>query len=86
MSREPVTLSRHRRVTACLHFALTATLLVGLLVAATAISMGIANADDLRAIVRPDTGLMIGLMILAVGAMGALSAAAVHLSSRWRDR
>jgi hypothetical protein len=64
---------------------LTASLVLGLLVAATAVGMGIARAEDLNAIVRPDTGLMIGLMLVAIAVMCALSAAAVHFSNRSRD-
>ena len=49
--------ARHRLPAVCIHLVLTATLVLGLLVAATAVGMGIARAEDLNAIVRPDTGL-----------------------------
>lgn len=87
MTREPIsTLPRRRLSMACMQFVLTLSLLFGLLVAVTAISMGIANAEDIGAIVRPDTGLMIGMLVVAVALMCALSAAAVRLVSRSRDR
>ena len=77
--------SRPRLPAVCVHLVLTATLVLGLLVAATAVGMGIARAEDLNAIVRPDTGLMIGLMLVAIAVMCALSAAAVHFGNRSRD-
>lgn len=87
MTREPLsTLPRRRHSMAFVQLALTLSLVAGLLIAATAISMGIANAEDLGAIVRPDAGLMIGMMVVAVAVMCALSAAAVHLGNRTRGR
>ena len=86
-TRDPLSTLPHRRLaTACVQLGLTVVLVFGLLVSATVVSIGIANAEDLGALVRPDTGVMIGLMVVAIAAMCALSAAAVHFGNRSRDR
>lgn len=76
---------RTRLTAACVQLVLTVCLVVGLLVAASAITVGIAQAETLEVIVRPDTGVMVALMLAAIAVMCALSAAAVHFGNRSRD-
>ncbi len=64
----------------------TLALVFSIMVAATAVSMGVARAQGVHAMNEPDTGLVIALMIGAIGIMGALSAVAVRLVGRPRSR
>jgi hypothetical protein len=75
-----------RASTAVLHLLMSGALVAAILVAATAVSMGVADAQGLNTITHPDTGLVLGLMLCAVGVMGALSAVAVRFAGRSRDR
>jgi hypothetical protein len=62
--------------------ALSATLVVCIMIAAAAVSM--ARAQTLNAIAEPDTSLVVAMLIAAIGVMGALSAVAVRLAGRFR--
>lgn len=65
---------------------MTAALVLSILVAASAVSMGVARAQALPAVGQPDTGLVLALTLAAVGLMGALSALAVRIAGRPRQR
>jgi hypothetical protein len=64
----------------------SATLLACILVAGTAISIGIAGAQGLSAGGEPDASLVLTLLAIAVAVMGVLSAAAVRFTGRPRSR
>lgn len=90
--RPPATVRRaearsHRLAAAALmNLAMSGALMAAILVAAGAVSMGVADAQGLNAMTQPDTGLVLGLMLCAVGVMGALSAVAMRLAGRSRQR
>jgi hypothetical protein len=68
------------------HLVMTIALSMAIAVAATAVSMGGASAQGAQVMTRPDTGLVLALLLVAVGVMGALSAVAVRLAGRTRHR
>jgi predicted lysophospholipase L1 biosynthesis ABC-type transport system permease subunit len=72
--------------TRCVEYIIITVLVGGIGIAATAISVGLANAQTLHAIAEPDTELMLAMLAAAVAVMGALSAAAVRLAGRSRQR
>ena len=72
--------------TARLHLLMTIALVAAIAVAATAVSMGAARAQSVQAITRPDTGLIVALLAAAIGVMGILSAFAVRIAGRPRQR
>jgi hypothetical protein len=65
---------------------MTGALVACIAVAATAVSMGFARAQGVAGIAEPDTGLVVALMVAAIGIMGALSAVAVRFAGRQRHR
>ncbi len=65
---------------------MAAALIGAIIVAAGAVSIGFARAQTPAAISEPDTGLVLALMAAAVGLMGGLSAIAVRLVGRPRQR
>lgn len=69
-----------------LQLMMTAALIVSIIIAATAVSIGAADAQSIRGATRPDTGLVLMLMLLAIGAMGVLSALAVRVACRSRPQ
>lgn len=71
---------------ALLHLLMTVGLILSIVVAATAVSIGAAGAQSMRNVSQPDTGLVLTLMLLAIGVMGALSALAVRLAGRSRPQ
>jgi hypothetical protein len=62
----------------------TTGLVLSLAVAGTAVTLGIARAQASGAVTEPDASLIVAMFAIAIAAMGLLSAAAVHLSSRPR--
>ena len=77
----------HRLAAAALmNLAMSGALMLAILVAATAVTMGVADAQALNGMAQPDTGLVLGLMLCAVGVMGALSAVAMRFAGRSRQR
>ncbi len=64
----------------------TSALVLSIGVVATAISIGFARAQALGTIQEPDTALVLTMMALAILVMGVLSAAAVRLVGRSRQR
>ncbi|HEX2215202.1 MAG TPA: hypothetical protein VHG27_00685 [Xanthobacteraceae bacterium] len=72
--------------TARMHLYMTVALAASIVIAAIAVSMGVAGAQSVHAFPQPDTGLVLALMLAAVGVMGALSALAVRLAGRFRQR
>jgi hypothetical protein len=48
------------------------------------VTLGIARAQASGAVTEPDASLIVAMFAIAIAAMGLLSAAAVHLSSRPR--
>ena len=64
---------------------MTLALAFAIAIAATAVSMGAARAQTAEAITQPDTGLVIALLIAAIGAIGALTVLAERLTSRPRQ-
>jgi divalent metal cation (Fe/Co/Zn/Cd) transporter len=71
---------------ALLQLLMAAALIVSIVIAATAVSIGAASAQSVRAMTQPDTSLVLMLMLLAIGVMGVLSALAVKLASRSRPQ
>lgn len=65
---------------------LSAAIVVCIMIAAAAVSMGFARAQTLNAVAEPDTGLVLAMLAAAIGVMGVLSAAAVRLAGRSRQR
>lgn len=65
---------------------MTLALAFAIAVAATAVSIGAARAESVQAITRPDTGLVITLLIAAIGVIVALTAVAGRLTGRPRQR
>ena len=65
---------------------LSALIVVCILIAATAVSAGFARAQSLNAMTEPDSGLVLAMLVTAIGVMGALSAVAVRLAGRSRSR
>jgi hypothetical protein len=65
---------------------LSAIIVVAIMIAATAVSMGFARAQTLNAVAEPDTSLVLAMLAAAIGVMGALSAVAVRLVGRSRPR
>jgi hypothetical protein len=70
----------------CVEYVIMAVLVAGIGIAATAISVGFASAQTLHAIAEPDTELMLAMLAAAIALMGVLSAAAVRLAGRSRQR
>jgi hypothetical protein len=66
--------------------AMTLALAFAIAIAATAVSIGAARADTVQAITRPDTGLVLTLLIGAIGVIVALTAVAGRLTGRPRQR
>jgi hypothetical protein len=77
---------RRRASIAVIQLVASATLLASILIAATAISIGIAGAQALGASVEPDASLVLALLVIAVALMGILSAAVVRFAGRPRGR
>ena len=77
---------RQRASIAVIQLVASATLLVSILIAATAISIGLAGAQGLSTSVEPDASLVLALLVIAVTLMGILSAAAVRFAGRSRGR
>ena len=77
---------RRRASIAVVQLVASATLLASILIAATAISIGIAGAQALSGSVEPDASLVLALLVIAVALMGILSAAAVRFAGRPRGR
>ena len=77
---------RRRASIAVIQLVASATLLASILIAATAISIGIAGAQALSASVEPDASLVLALLVIAVALMGILSAAVVRHAGRRRGR
>jgi hypothetical protein len=77
---------RRRASIAVIQLVASATLLASILIAATAISIGIAGAQALGASVAPDASLVLALLVIAVALMGILSAAVVRFAGRPRGR
>ena len=77
---------RRRASMAVIQLVASATLLASILVAAGAISIGIAGAQGLSAGGEPDASLVLTLLAIAVAVMGILSAAAVRFAGRPRSR
>jgi divalent metal cation (Fe/Co/Zn/Cd) transporter len=77
---------RGRATMAVIQLVASATLLASILVAASAISIGIAGAQSLSAGGEPDASLVLTLLAIAVAVMGILSAAAVRFAGRPRSR
>lgn len=65
---------------------LSFVIVIAIMIAATAVSMGFARAQTLNAIAEPDTGLVLAMLAAAIGVMGGLSAVAVRLAGRSRPR
>jgi hypothetical protein len=65
---------------------MTAVLVLSIVVVATAVSIGAARAQEAPGTTYPDAGLVLALMLVAVGIMGALSAIAVRFAGRPRQR
>jgi hypothetical protein len=77
---------RRQVSTARVQLVMTGALIASIAVAATAVSIGFARAQGVTAMAEPDTGLVVALMVAAVGIMGALSAIAVRFAGRPRHR
>jgi hypothetical protein len=77
---------RRRASIAVIQLVASAALLASILIAATAISIGIAGAQSLGASVEPDASLVLALLVIAVTLMGILSAVAVRFAGRPRGR
>jgi hypothetical protein len=77
---------RRRASMAVIQLVASATLLASILVAAGAISIGIAGAQGLSGSVEPNASLVLTLLAIAVAVMGILSAAAVRIAGRQRGR
>ena len=73
--------SRYASV-ACIHVAITLALIGSIVI----VSMGVARAQNAQALAQPDTGLVLALTLAAIGAMCALSALAMRLAGRPRQR
>lgn len=71
---------------AILQLLMTAALILSIVIAATAVSVGAARAQSMRAVAQPDTGLVLMLMVIAIGVMGVLSALAVRIAGRSRPQ
>jgi hypothetical protein len=65
---------------------MSAALIACIVIVATTMSMGFARAQTLNAISEPDTGLVLAMLAGAIGVMGLLSALAVRLAGRPRQR
>ena len=78
--------ARRQVATARIQLAMTAALVFSIVVAATAVSVGVARAQGQSATAYPDAGLVLALMLVAAGIMGGLSAIAVRLAGRPRQR
>jgi hypothetical protein len=65
---------------------MSAALIACIVIVATTMSMGFARAQTLNAISEPDTGLVVAMLVGAIGVMGVLSALAVRLAGRPRQR
>lgn len=71
---------------ACLEIITSAGLIGAIVILASTLSIGFARAQTLTAMAEPDTGLVIAMLVVTIGVMGALSAIAVHFSGRPRQR
>jgi hypothetical protein len=74
------------RAQAVVQLILTVTLVAGIAAAATAVSMGIARAQSPSGISEPNATLVIGMLAAAIAVMVVLSALAVRLTGRPRQR
>jgi hypothetical protein len=77
---------RQRVTTAGLQLLMTAALIACIAVAATAVSIGYARAQGTSVGIEPHAGLMVALMVVAISVMGAVSAVAVRVVGRPRQR
>lgn len=74
----------HRQ--ALVHLILTATLVFGIAAAGVVVSVGFARAQSAIGVSKPDTSLVLGMLAAAVAVMSVLSALAVRLVGRQRQR
>jgi hypothetical protein len=77
---------RGRASMAIIQLVASAALLASILIAASAISIGIAGAQGLTSAGEPDASLVLTLLAIAIAVMGILSAAAVRFAGRPRGR
>jgi FtsH-binding integral membrane protein len=79
--------ARHRQQasTARVQLFMMAALIVSIAVAATAVSIGYARASSMLPVAEPHAGLVVALMVAAIGVMGGLSAVAVRFAGRPRQ-
>ncbi|HET9903319.1 MAG TPA: hypothetical protein VFQ27_06415 [Xanthobacteraceae bacterium] len=75
-----------RQAHALIHLVLAAALVIGIAVAGTAVSVGLARAQSATGLPDPDASLVIGMLAAAVTVMSILSALAVRFIGRPRQR